>query len=203
MHSAHHCPLKPHEAKDFLQVFCTSASSEGIFLFTLFFTIIHHQEKQHILGNHEEAKKMNFSTKMHKEQNPFVFPLLLNFPQKKTTHKQNRHTCIQILLSFPRNSRLLIASPDNYISSLLRQIMAQIVTQNSGSTGRKMCNLPLQAASGAIATMDFLASPSTMGDLLIWPWRDAHFFTNPIFTNPITWALCWTWGFLYFFLTAD
>lgn len=162
VHSAHHCPLRPHEAKDFLQVSSTSASSEGIFLFTLLFTIIHHQEKQHILGNHEEAKKMNFSTKMHKEQNPFVFPLLLNFPQKKTTHKQNRHTCIQILLSFPRNSRLLIASPDNYISSLLRQIMAQIVTQNSGSTGRKMCNLPLQAASGAIATTDFLASPSTM-----------------------------------------
>lgn len=79
-----------------------------------------------------ETNKMNFkmSSKMHKEQNPFVFSLLLNFPQKQDYHKQNRHTCIQILLAFPRNSRLLIPSPDNYISSLLRQIMAQIMTQN-------------------------------------------------------------------------
>lgn len=101
----------------------------GYLPFTLF-TIIHHQEKQHSLGNQEETKKMNFSSKMHKEQNPFVFSLLLNFPQERTAHKHNRHTCIQIPLSFPRNSRLLIPSPDNYISFLLRQIMAQIVTQN-------------------------------------------------------------------------
>lgn len=110
---------------------------------------------------------MNFSSEMHKEQNLFVFSLLLNFPQKRTTHKQNRHTCIQILISFPRNSRLLIPSPDNYISSLLRPIMAQIVIQNSGSVGRKMCNLPPQAVSGAIATMEFLPTPSTTGDTLI------------------------------------
>lgn len=111
------------------------------------------------------------SSKMHKEQNPFVFSLLLNFPQKQDYHKQNRHTCIQILLAFPRNSRLLIPSPDNYISSLLRQIMAQIMTQNSGSVGRKMCNLPPQAAPGETAIMGFLATPSTTGDA---HWRSDH-----------------------------
>lgn len=120
-----------------------------------------------------ETNKMNFkmSSKMHKEQNPFVFSLLLNFPQKQDYHKQNRHTCIQILLALPRNSRLLIPSPDNYISSLLRQIMAQIVTQNSGSVGRKMCNLPPQAAPGETAIMGFLATPSTTGDA---HWRSDH-----------------------------
>lgn len=50
----------------------------------------------------------------------------------------------------------------------MRQIMAQIVTQNSGSVGRKMCSLPPQAASGAIATMEFLATPSTVGDMHIF-----------------------------------
>lgn len=84
----------------------------GYLPFTLLFTIIHHQEKQHILGNREEAKKSNFSSKMHKEQNPFVFSLLLNFPQNIwTTHKQNRHTCIQILLSFPKKLKAINTFP--------------------------------------------------------------------------------------------
>lgn len=102
----------------------------GYLPFTLLFTIVQQHEKQRILGNHEEAKKRSFTSKMHKELTPSLslFFYCWIFLKKRTTHKQNKHTCIQALHFFPRNSRLLIASADDYISPLLRQIMAQIVT---------------------------------------------------------------------------
>lgn len=100
VHSAHHCALRPHEAKDFLQVSPTCASSEAA---SSFYTVIYQNSSPGKAAYPWKPIKWTskWAQKCIKNKTPLSFPYCWIFLKNRTTTNKTGTLAFKSYLLFP------------------------------------------------------------------------------------------------------